>query len=1024
MGDASVILGHRKGTIDMKLTSNIQKRFCYVYGHYQKKDGRPSLWKRVKVPEEVEALRKKASNYNVFATVQQYSSPEKKEGELQYAPLYFDLDKNDKYGFDYAKEDCNKLIHYFTMNFDLPKECIRTFFSGNKGFHVYINPEILGVQPHSKIAYVFKRIALYLKSLLELKTLDTKSIYSITRQMRLTDSIHHKSGLFKVELFHFEIDFTEEKIRALAQQPRGELYDEEALEGLLPSESAQKWYNGFIDIYNKQELLERLKPHRPIKQLTGYPACVTDLIDNHIRVSGSRNLATLCLSCFFKDQGLPGRQAVKIIKEWALKIPKEFTSTTDKNKLIAGTASCVKAIYDSKTYHFVCSVMRSLGDIACDHDDCKFTTKEDQAPEKIVDVHLSEASKAAFIGTKLRTSTIVVGKDTSPYIIPAKIRIECRPSIQEKSSCGICVMKDRGGKYEFSIKSQDPAIVEMTQCSNTQQLGIIKRIVGITNCKRGAQVTTLEYMNIEEVELIPEIDYHIDRPDEASDYVTRKGFFGGHGIKLNEPQEITCYTIPDPRNQHSIHLFSSYKSAETSLSSFKMTNKLYKDLSVFKMDINGFDNQKDAVAAKLDEIHNDLERNIHHIWQRRDMFIAMDLVYHSALKFKFRGDLVEKGWTECLIIGDSGTGKSDGFKRIKNHYSLGARVSGEGARRTGLAWTWQQTAQRWFVRFGTLVQNDRRLVALDEASGIEDEELSKLTDLRSTGIADATGGPIPAKANARTRIIWLSNARNGQPISSFTQGVLAIPQLFRRTEDVRRLDFAMAVRSEDIDDVVINRNPLQLEQIPHVYTSYLCRNLILWAWTRGVKDIIFDKDAEDIIAYYASLLSSKYSSIIPLVEPSVQRNKLSRLGVALAQRLFSTEDGFSVRIRKSYIDFIYEFLTRIYDSDALAYRLFSKRNVKKVDLDSFAYANIGKSFDIIPDNETLMDILLSLGFFRKSHLMDCVGYDKEQAKTTVLSLLKSGIIGPHSKGFKVTPVGSTFLRNRSREIEKGHGDLS
>src|SRR5699024_541741 len=126
--------------------------------------------------------QEEAVNFNCFATVQNFSNPEKVNGESFLAPLYFDLDHEEDPNV--SKEDAIKLIDFFTNELDLKESDIWVYFSGSKGFHILISSESLGIEPRNDLHKIFKHIAGYLIHRLELSSLDLV-VYTNRRMLRL-----------------------------------------------------------------------------------------------------------------------------------------------------------------------------------------------------------------------------------------------------------------------------------------------------------------------------------------------------------------------------------------------------------------------------------------------------------------------------------------------------------------------------------------------------------------------------------------------------------------------------------------------------------------------------------------------------------------------------------------------------------------------------------------------------------------------------------------------------------------------
>ena len=147
-------------------------RFVYVDGFFSGKNDRKSKWIRIHTSEIEEKIRKPGRNYNCFATIQRFGNAIAQENEAQYCDLYFDFDGP----LEKCKQDVVKVMEFFITEFDLHPETLRVYFSGMKGFHLLVSAQTLGVKPHPKLSYIHKEAALWLRELLDLKTLDYKSI--------------------------------------------------------------------------------------------------------------------------------------------------------------------------------------------------------------------------------------------------------------------------------------------------------------------------------------------------------------------------------------------------------------------------------------------------------------------------------------------------------------------------------------------------------------------------------------------------------------------------------------------------------------------------------------------------------------------------------------------------------------------------------------------------------------------------------------------------------------------------------
>lgn len=328
-----------------------------------------------------------------------------------------------------------------------------------------------------------------------------------------------------------------------------------------------------------------------------------------------------------------------------------------------------------------------------------------------------------------------------------------------------------------------------------------------------------------------------------------------------------------------------------------------------------------CIDRKLNHIYEDFESNILRVFGRRDVITAIDLVYHSVLSFFFQDDFIQRGYLELLVIGDSGQAKTTLLSGMRGHYELGEVISGETASRTGLVYSIQENQRRRFLQWGAIPLNDRRLLVIDEFSGVATEEIENMSSLRATGIAEVNRS-IKSKTAARTRLIFLSNSRDGRMLNEYQCGVEAVDKLFSKKEDIRRLDFAITVASGEVAASEINKRHVSV--VKHWYLGRECRSLILWAWSRKPNQIKFTEEAIDKILELAGTISKKFHANIPLVEPADMRIKLARLSAALAARLYSTTNGEDLVVLPEHVQWINNYLIRIYSKNSMAYDLFSQ----------------------------------------------------------------------------------------------------
>jgi len=612
-----------------------------------------------------------------------------------------------------------------------------------------------------------------------------------------------------------------------------------------------------------------------------------------------------------------------------------------------------------------------------------------QEPLKL---HLGEASRAEHNGKLIECNVVVSAKDTAPYIVPRVIEVVCP---RDKDMCLFC---PRAGEKDsqFTIHETDSRLLELVAVPSTQVNMALKQIGHIPAKCYSCKLAAIESQNVEELRLIPQLKMTM----KAADHVVRRAFFVGYGIEPNTAYTMTGRVVSEPKSQYATLLIIDAKPAVDSLSTFVLKDP--ERLKIFQPETW----TTEGLTVKLDDIYADLESNVTQIYQRRDMHLFYDLVYHSPLYMPFQGR-IEKGWVEGLVLGDSGQGKSEAIKRLQDHYQVGEKIDTKGSSVAGLLGGLQETNKRWFVTWGIIPLNDRRLVVLEEVKGMDPSIIAKLTDMRSSGIAEISKIE-KTRTNARTRLIWISNARSDRQIMAYNFGIEAIRELIGSLEDIRRFDLAITVASGEVPKSVLNMAQRDRPQHNHIYKSDECRDLILWAWSRTAEQIKFSQATVDAILVGAGTLSEKFVSSIPLVEPADQRLKLARLAASLAARTFSTEDYDQVLILPCHVAAVVAFLESQYSKKSFGYLEYSK---------------LLKGDQVLQDEEVVIEALRAMPYaadvarqllevqgFTIFDIMAWTELDRDQSQTVISVLARKNAIKRGQGYYIKTPAFIALLR--------------
>lgn len=620
-----------------------------------------------------------------------------------------------------------------------------------------------------------------------------------------------------------------------------------------------------------------------------------------------------------------------------------------------------------------------------------------------IHVHLSEASQAQYDGKRITMNVIVAGKDTQPYLVPKKIHVKC-PSDNDK--CQMCKMNGVGlaGKT-IDINPTERQLLLIVEASDRKKKYEIADMAGITQACNNWEFEILESQNVEKVILMPELDFS----SKEQEYVLTTAYVVGSGIQTNTSYTLEGTTVADPWTQKATQIIDKYQTKEDNVASFKLTPEIAESLKIFKS------REGQTVKEKFDDIHQDLSHNITRIYGRDDIMTATDLTFHSVLEFDFQGKTERRGWVESLVIGDTRTGKSDTILSLREHYHMGEFITGENVSYAGLIGGLQQSSSKgkWTITWGKIPLNDRRLIIIDEASGIPTEQIERMSGVRSSGIAEITKIHTE-RTHARTRLIWISNDREGRGLSHYSFGTDAVLQLIGKAEDIARFELVVSAGKDEVDLSIINKKITERADIEHVYSSELCRDLILWAWSRTKDQIKFTPEAIDLLFKYATEQGNFYTNKVPIVEGANQRIKLARMAIATAARVYSTDDtGEMIIVKPEHVEYVYDFLTEIYKKQSLGYWDLSKQAYSQREKAESCTGEVKAFLSDFPD---LADIFMENNIISVSDIGNILNVEPFEARKYINMLMKSRMVTKGTtNGYRKTPTFISIIREWKQE---------
>lgn len=602
--------------------------------------------------------------------------------------------------------------------------------------------------------------------------------------------------------------------------------------------------------------------------------------------------------------------------------------------------------------------------------------------DEIHDVTLNDAVDARFAGRRVRLRAQVAAIQQAPYAVPRTLKVLCDRSQEFCATCPVHAFKE-GMATTISPESRE--ILELVNSTLQSHTPVLMNAIGIPKKCKVVSFETLDFHHVEDIRLSPQLSLD----NRSTDRELLPALVIGGSVELNEAYQIEARIYPHPRTQTTTILVTDHQAAEDTLSTYECTEP--SRFEIFRTDRF----TEEAIAEKLEDIYADFEANVTNIYCRSDLHFVIDLAYHSLLNINFRGR-EEKGWVEVLIIGDSAQGKTETAMNLMRHYRLGEKVDCKNASVAGLIGGLQQLDKRWFATWGAIPTHDRRLVILEELKGLSIEVISKLTEMRSSGRAQ-----IPKierrERYARTRLVALSNPRDGRRLEDRAKGIFAVKDLVGNLEDIRRFDLCLGISGRELDQARINDYQIVKPEYPHKYTSDLCHELVLFAWSTKQMRLA---DEQHLIKRAQELASGYGSGDIPLIEAGSVRSKLLRLATALACRVFSVEDHVLV-VKPCHVDFMFNFLRKIYDSPTLEYRRFveSKRLGSLHDRDKLQQYLLNVPYA----KEFIVLALENNDGYTHEDIQDWTAWDLDSAKDMTSFLVRKGAIRKRGRGYFNTP---------------------
>lgn len=627
----------------------------------------------------------------------------------------------------------------------------------------------------------------------------------------------------------------------------------------------------------------------------------------------------------------------------------------------------------------------------------KKRTKEKVKPNKsitnndlisIPELHTTEiqeivaiASRPDLLNCKIQVQGIVGASSSIKFSIPWKFRIKVKS--RDAFTYALPVGRD---------------LIQFVRLSDDAIHFALEKLLG----GKIESVEPLDYINATEVEIIP-----IAVTDRDVPYTVQRCYYIGSRIESNVPYLLDVIPVAEIKTQQNVGVITDFIPLSRSTDRFDMTPEMYAELCAFQPE------GEETVWDKLASVAKLVSENVTHIYNRTDWHMVALLTWASPIGWRMPDEKdIQRGWLNSLALGDTQTGKSKVCEALQKLFKCGVFVNSENCTYVGLVGGAIKTGNgQLMLRWGRIPLSDKQLVVLEELSGLSVEEISHMSDVRSSGIARLDKGGINAETNARTRLLCLSNARGrNKSVSQYLYGVKAIEELIGHGEDIARFDLITTLIDREVDTEIINSRRIATVAIERPIPNDSFKHLIHFIWSLTPDKIHITEKAYDECLKQTKKLSAMYHPHIPIFKGGSGRYKLARIAAAIACLQFSEYNG-GIKVTGAHVKVAAKLLKFIYDKQSFGYKQYSDQMFDRETVSDTETMERTIKERIPPEVlPKVMESLIHATKFTQDELCAVGGLTTLYAAQIIGTMLRSRVLRKGDANiWEITPVGKTFL---------------
>lgn len=555
----------------------------------------------------------------------------------------------------------------------------------------------------------------------------------------------------------------------------------------------------------------------------------------------------------------------------------------------------------------------------------------------------------------------VVGTEPKIYSVPSKLRVTCNNAKCTKS----CPLALGVSNPELTTINVEPRqIILFADNSDSAQDNFLRKMFG---CK-SVVAEPLEMINVQKILFQESASFVEGLDDSSSDSRYGIYMYTDYRLQPTARYNFEACRVTDPRTQKNYYVIRSAENVNATLP--MITDDVFVK---FRKAAEGCATPQELMQKYYDEWLACVS-----IEGRLDLFGSILLAYCSVTEIPWNFGII-KGWLDMIVLGDTRTGKSQMAQRMVKELGMGGYINGENSRNTGVIGGVQKIGDSWIITWGAIPMNDKGLLFIDEASGLEVEDIKNLSSTRSSG-AVTMNKIIKGEARARTRLVWFSNPRSGRNINEFYwKGFGAFQEYIPVVEDQARYDLVLTAAREDIEilDGIDSTSMPQTEAWRRLFNA---------AWNLTSEQVKFDRNFKQHMREVAHKLNDDYGGG-PLVVGVAVHEKLLRLSCAMAVLCGDVYEG-ELRVTTKHLDWADQWLRMTLEKPSLAYGPYirEKRRAEKQKQENVTW--IKAQLVLHP----ALKALLTASSFRGSQITEVLGIDRVAASKILSELLSRGLV--------------------------------